>query len=88
MRKNAECTWDGMKLCVEKFTNKMSVYDFRVLNWLSFAVGVLFASCLPKVTKKLRGLLLLISFVLMIPTLFRFLSIVKSVFKRNWKWIS
>lgn len=88
MLKNADYYWNGWKLCAEKFAKKMTTYDFRVLNWLSFVAGVLLASCLPKISKKLRGLFVLVSFILMIPTLFRMLGIIKSVFKRNWKWIS
>ncbi len=87
MKKNADYYLNGLKTCGEKFTKKITTYDLHVLRWLSFLAGMLFASCLPKLTKKLRGLFVLISFILMLPMIFRMLGVIKNVFKCNWKWI-
>lgn len=77
---------NGFKTCCEKFRKKMTLSDFHAVNFGCFVTGVLFASCLPKMTKKLRGVLALASFFLMLPALIKMIKIIKDVFKYRWDW--
>ena len=84
MMKSVEYYTNGMKICGKKFIKKMTLYDLRAMGVTCAVTGMLFASCLPRVTKKIRGMLALTSFFLMIPVLIKTIKIMKDVFKYRW----
>lgn len=77
---------DGAGKCVKRLMRQLTAGDIGVIELVSFLFGMLAASCFPRLTKKLRPLLILISIIAMAPLLIKMVHIVLDVFKIKVKF--
>lgn len=84
MTKSLSIYCESIQDYLKKLVKKLTVGDIGVIKYVSFVVGLLFASWFPKFTKKLKPLFVITGIILMIPVVIKAVKTFKEVFKYRW----
>lgn len=84
MTKSLSVYYESIQDFLKKLLKKLTVGDIGAMKYVSFVVGLLFASWFPRFTKKLKPLFVITGIILMIPVAVKAAKTFKEVFKYRW----